>query len=242
MYVCTFNSGKTIGNCLTSIVKNSEGSKIVVVDHHSSDDTREICSEFGVELVDENVGLGRARQICFDRCTTRFLAFVDSDVEIIESLFFKRAHDALDDPETGAVVGMAIGHRFAYGLPASLLVLRNSDFAGFSIPEYIDSRETYFIQHRLDERRLRTVYLADAMIHRSGYRKMKPEWEGANTRLAVGWSVQELIFALRVMVLMSLNSRSVKNKMYVPVFFLKFIRGFTDPSRFRTLERSSEDK
>jgi hypothetical protein len=132
---------------------------------------------------------------------------------------------------------MAAGHRFAYGLPASLLALRTSDFKGVRIPDFIDARETFFIQKRLNELSLRTVYIADAMIHRSEYRRMKPEWEGANTRLACGTQVSEVTFAFKVMVLMSLNSRRTKNMIYVPVSLIKFMRGFANPKRFQRLER-----
>jgi len=240
LFVCTFNSERTLDRCLFSLRRSSPDSKLVVVDHSSSDATGAICERYGAEVHVENVGLGRARQICFELCTSKYLVFIDSDVEIVEYRFFERAAHVLDSPEMGAVVGMAVGHRLAYGLPASLLVLRNSDFKGIRIPDYIDARETYFIQGRLDERHLKTAYLADAMVHRSQYRGMKPEWEGANTRLASGVHIRQLAFALKVIILMSLNSRSARNVAYVPLFYLKFLRGFVNPMTFHRLERGSE--
>ena len=75
------------------------------------------------------------------------------------------------------------------------------------------------------------------MVHKSGYRGNKPEWEGANTRIASGLSVGEVLFCLQVIVLMSINSKSAKNMAYTPVFFLKFLRGFVEPQRWRRLAR-----
>lgn len=238
-FVCTFNSERTILDCMTSLRRALPQSRIVVVDHKSRDRTKEICLRYGAEVFEEDVGLGHARQMCFEMCRTRFLVFVDSDVEGRGPGFFVQGLRELEEEGNGAVVGMALGHRLAYGLPASLLVLRTSDFTGIRIPDAIDARETYFIQRRLGSLGLRTVYLADAMIHRSEYRGMKPEWEGANTRLACGLSGVQLAFALKVILLMSINSRSVKNVAYVPVFYLKFLRGFVDPTSWVRLRRNS---
>lgn len=237
LFVCTYNSGETLGSCLTSLRLCSPSSRIIVIDHMSGDSTLEICRRHGVTIYQEDVGLGHARQMCFALADSDFLAFVDSDVEVKEKSFFARAISELSNPEVGAVAGMAMGHSLAYGLPASLLVLRTSDFKGIMIPDYIDARETYFIQERLDAAGLKTVYLGNAMAHRSGYRRFKPEWEGANTRLACGLNSAQLLFALRVIVLMSLNSRNPRNMAYVPIFYLKFLRGFVNPGQWRKLSR-----
>ena len=238
VFVCTFNSGRTVERCMSSIRKTSPLSRVVVVDHMSEDSTKEICQKYGAEVYDEGIGLGHARQMCFELCDTRYMAFVDSDVEITESRFFGKACARLEEAKVGAVAGMAWGHRFAYGLPASLLVLRSGDFGGIRIPDNIDARETYYIQERLDDLEEKTVYLADVMIHRSQYRGYKPEWEGANTRIAVGLSPGQLAFAFRVIVLMGLNSRSMRNVAYVPLFYLKFLRGFTNPVPWSKLDRT----
>jgi glycosyltransferase involved in cell wall biosynthesis len=239
-FVCTYNSGSTITQCLASIRRTFPQSRLVVIDHSSTDPTVAIASMYGAEVHTEDVGLGHARQIAFDLVRTKYLAFVDSDVEIVEDAFFARAISILGDPKIGAVVGMAVGHRLAYGLPAGLLVLRSADFRGRIIPDFIDARETYFIVHRLEELHLGTVYLADCMIHRSEFRQFKPEWEGANTRLASGVRATELIFALKVIVLLSMNSKSLKNIVYIPVFYLKFLRGFVEPERWRRMPRSAK--
>ena len=237
VYVCTYNSSATLEACLSGIGRAASGAGLVVIDHESTDGTVGIARRHGATIVSEAVGLGHARQMAFDAVDTRFLAFVDSDVEVVDRGFFRRALSELEAGGTGAVVGMAAGHRLAYGLPASLLVLRAADFRGRVIPDQIDARETYFIQERLDRLGLGTVYLADAIVHRSQFRRYKPEWEGANTRLACGIELGQLAFSLKVILLMSMNSRSLKNIAYVPLFYLKFLRGFANPQAWARLER-----
>jgi glycosyltransferase involved in cell wall biosynthesis len=222
---------------LKSIRKISPNSRILIIDHDSTDLTVSISKQFSVRLIAENVGLGRARQLGFENASTKYLVFVDSDVEIRRSDFLHHSVSALENPRIGAVVGMSLGHRFTYGLPASLLVLRCEDFKGKIIPDYIDARETFFIQKRLDSLGLKTVYLLNSMKHESQFRKYKPEWEGANTRILPSSRIRELGFTAKVIVLLTLNSRSVTNLAYLPIFYMKFLRGFLDPEPWLKLRR-----
>jgi len=235
--VCTYNSAKTLDRCLSSIRSVDPGLRVLVVDHQSGDETVKIAREFGAEIFSETKGLGFARQFCFDHTNSEYIVFVDGDVEIVRKDFFDIAIQTLRRKEYGAVVGMAVGHRFRYGLPASLLVLRKSDFLGKIVPDYIDARETFFIQRRLDKRRLRTFYVYDSMIHRSQFRKFKPEWEGANTRILPDSNKKELFLALKVIILLSLNSRNLKNILYIPIFYLKFLHGFAKPAAWLRMNR-----
>lgn len=235
--VCTYNSETTLNDCLRSIRDLDRDSRMIIVDHDSRDETLAVASRYQAEIHKENQGLGFARQLCFDLVDSDLIVFVDSDVEITRRDFLDVSTKVLANSRYGAVVGMPLGHKFAYGLPASLLVLRKTDFQGKSIPGYIDARETYFIQHRLDNRHLRTFYVPDAIIHRSQFRRFKPEWEGANTRVLPSSKPGELVFALKVVFLMSLNSRQIKNIAYVPIFYLKFLIGFNNPSSWLRLKR-----
>lgn len=235
--VCTFNSGKTLGRCLQSICRVSSISRIIVIDHYSQDDTLKIAASFDAKIIQESKGLGHARQLCFNNTQTKYLVFVDSDVEIVRNDFLEIATRTLAKNDYGAVVGLALGHRFRYGLPAGLLVLRTKDFTGEVVPDYIDARETYFIQRRLQSRGLNIFYAVDSMIHRSQFRKFKPEWEGANTRLLPASTLTELILGLQTIILLTLNSRNLKNIIYLPLFYLKFLRGFINPVRWARLDR-----
>ena len=235
--MCTYNSAQTLVHCLESIRRVAPESRLLVVDHHSNDESVRIAQEFGAEIFSEAKGLGYARQLCFDLTNSEYIAFVDSDVEIVRNDFLDIATQALSQRQYGAVVGMALGHRFRYGLPASLLVLRKKDFLGKIVPDYIDARETFFIQQHLEKEKLRIYYADDSIIHRSQFRKFKPEWEGANTRILPDSSHKELFLALKVIILLSLNSRNLKNVLYVPIFYLKFLHGFAKPAPWLRLNR-----
>jgi len=238
--VCTFNSGKTLERCLRAVSAVAAGSRIIVVDHYSEDDTVKIAKGYNVEIIQESKGLGHARQLCFANTQTKYLVFVDSDVEIVKNNFLEIATRSLAKTDYGAVVGLALGHRFRYGLPAGLLVLRAKDFTGQVVPNDIDARETFFIQRRLRSYRLKVSYALDCMIHRSQFRKYKPEWEGANSRLLPSSGLTQLLVALQTIILLSLNSRNLKNIAYVPIFYLKFLRGFANPAPWKKLDRSEE--
>jgi len=235
--VCTYNSSKTLEKCLGSIRKIAPVSKILLVDHHSEDDTEKIAKTFGAVVIQEATGLGHARQVCFENVATQFIGFVDSDVEITSPDFLRQSLKILQNENFGAVVGMSIGHKFAYGLPASLLVLRMRDFRGKIIPDYIDARETFFIQNRLDSLNLKTKYIFGAMVHNSQFRKFKPEWEAANTRILPSPVIKELGFTMKVILLLTLNSRDSTNFLYLPIFYLKFLRGFLNPGPWLKVRR-----
>jgi glycosyltransferase involved in cell wall biosynthesis len=236
--VCTYNSEKTLKSCLESVKKIAPQSRLIVVDHFSKDSTTKIAKEFGADIIFENVGLGRARQLCFENVSTKYIAFVDSDVEILSQDFIQRSTLGLEKNEVGAIVGVALGHKFAYGLPASLLVLRQGNFHGKIVPDYIDARETFFIQRRLNALGLKTLYIFGAMKHSSQFRKYKPEWEGANTRILPSSMLTELGFTTKVIILLTLNSRDFANILYLPIFYLKFWRGFLNPQPWLKIRRS----
>ena len=230
--VCAYNASRTLTNCLRSITKAAPDSRVLVVDHQSEDDTAKIAKSFGAELFLENHGLGYARQLCFELANTPFVVFVDADVEILSQDFLSIGRKILGKREFGAVVGLAIGHRFAYGLPASLLMVCKADFGGEVIPEHVEGRETHFIQRRLDSLKLKTYYVYHAILHHSEQREFMPEYQGAYTRLLPSPALKELSFSFEVIVLRALNSKNAKNILYVPIFFGKFLRGFANPERW----------
>jgi hypothetical protein len=117
--------------------------------------------------------------------------------------------------------------------------LRKNDFTGKVVPDYIDARETFFIERRLRSRGLKIFYLNDSMVHRSQLRRFKPEWEGANTRLLPDSTTRQLFVALKAIILLSLNSQSLKNILYIPLFYVKFLRGFANPAPWMRLNRGS---
>ncbi len=238
VFVCTYNSAATLEKCLASINRSEPDSPIVVIDQDSRDTTVEIAQRFHVAVHSQNVGLGYSRQLAFELARTEYLSFVDSDVEVVQTAFFRGAVSLLHAESVGAVVGMGVGHKFQYGLPMTLLVLRSRDFKGKVISSNIGAREEFFIKRRLAAQGLSTVFIPAVMIHKSQFRRYKPEWEGANTRIATGIDFGQSLFVLKVFILQSLNSKSIKNILYVPISYLKFLRGFVQPDRWRNLKQA----
>jgi glycosyltransferase involved in cell wall biosynthesis len=77
--VCTKNSSDTIHKCLIEILKQNP-SKLYVVDAFSTDATREIVGNLGVQIID---GLGRGltadRQLGIENSKSDFTFFIDCD-------------------------------------------------------------------------------------------------------------------------------------------------------------------
>lgn len=238
--VCTFNSARDLDECLREARARLPIHRLIVVDHRSTDGTQEIARRWGAEVHLEDVGLGYSRTLALSLAETPWVVFLDSDVIVRSSAFFGEAARMARLPRVGAVVGMAVGHRFQYGLPLSLTLLPLQWARSAAIPPTVNARETYFLQEALRRDRRKVAYVADAMEHRSLYRGHKPEWEGANTRLVAGWSPYQLVYAFVVVLLIHMNSRRPRNVLYTPVFYAKFLRGFLWPQRWRVLDRRTE--
>jgi hypothetical protein len=76
------------------------------------------------------------------------------------------------------------------------------------------------------------------MEHRSAFRGPTwPEWQGAQLRLAAGSDLREIAYAGVVTLLIAMNSHRPRNLAYAPAFYLKLLRGFMAPGRWRILDR-----
>lgn len=80
----TWNSAKTLRECLKSIKREMPNSRIIIVDRYSIDDTIKIAKEFDCEIYYNDVSLGAARQLGISRVKTKWFAFVDSDIVLCE--------------------------------------------------------------------------------------------------------------------------------------------------------------
>lgn len=86
--VCCRNSSKTIKACIESIRKASARMDLLVIDGHSTDNTREILNEMKIPfLLGKGEGLTRDRQFGIDESQTKFTLFVDSDHIVGEDFF-----------------------------------------------------------------------------------------------------------------------------------------------------------
>ncbi len=90
-----YNAGKTLKNCLTSIMEQSFSDyEVILVNDGSEDDSGSICKEFEkrhnniIYLEQKNQGASCARNTGLERAAGRYVVFVDSD-DRIDANFLK---------------------------------------------------------------------------------------------------------------------------------------------------------
>jgi len=83
--ILTRNSAGTLRKCLKTVIREKPG-EILAVDAQSTDETTEILKENAVRiLVDPYRSLGYSRQLGLLSATSRYVMFVDSDVELTDN-------------------------------------------------------------------------------------------------------------------------------------------------------------
>jgi len=236
--IATFNSGKSLEECLRSVREHVPVHRLIIVDRFSTDATRSIAERYGAEVHSEDTGIGLARTMAIALAETEFILFVDGDVVLRRPDFFDRAMAELQRPGTVAVVGGSVGHRFLFGMPFGMTLMRRGWARTIAVPPDAQGFETYYFRRAARRSHLVVRYVPDAMEHRSIYRVRNwPEWQGAQIRLNAGFSPYELTNAFAVILMIHLNTRRLRNVAYTPIFYLKLIRGFLAPDRFRYHDR-----
>ncbi len=237
--VATYNSAGTLAESLGAARRFLPLHCLIVVDRDSTDGTPEIARGFGARVYRDTSGLGYARNKALAESDTDPVVFLDSDVRIVRPDYYRHARREYERAGTAAVVGVAVGHVFRYGLPLGLTLIDRSLSLAAAIPDRAQGRETYYLQREIRRTRRSVRYVGDAMVHRGTYRAAPhwPEFQGAAIRAASGWNPREIAYAGIVTLLMHLNSRRPRNIAYSPIFFGKILRGFLAPSRWARLVR-----
>ncbi len=127
--VPTYNSARTIGQCVTSLATQSyPRCEVVVVDNNSTDATTAIARTRGADLV-----LTAGPERCAQRNTGAraghgdIVVFIDSDM-VLEPGVARAIVDRFEDPAVGAVV--IPEHSFGEGYWAQCKVLEKSLYVG----------------------------------------------------------------------------------------------------------------
>lgn len=237
--VATYNSAETLEESLLAVRRALPVHCLIVLDRSSTDETVEIARRYGAKVETDGIGLGYARNTALRLADTDLVLFVDSDVIIVRPDFLQRALMEIRAPRTAAVVGLAVGHRFRYGLPLGLTLLARKWALDAGIPDSVQGRETYYLQRAARAGGFRVRYVVDAMIHRGVSRNNPrwPEFQGASIRQSSGWNPRELVYAAIVVLLMHMNSRNPRNILYSPIFLAKLLRGFLAPNQWGRLVR-----
>ena len=102
----TWNSGSTLARCLKSIVQEIPINQIRIIDNFSTDDTVKIAKRFDTSLSQVKCGLGKARQYLIEAVTTKYFAFIDSDVILRKGWFNAVLKKINSDDRIGEVSGL----------------------------------------------------------------------------------------------------------------------------------------
>lgn len=107
MFVPTFNSERTLANCLRSIREAIPEAEVFIVDKNSKDRTSEITRQFNARYISSDSNLGEARTLMCKMAQGDWFLMIDSDV-IVGKDWFKemmRYKDSLSrvDGSVGAI-------------------------------------------------------------------------------------------------------------------------------------------
>lgn len=88
--VPTFNSEKTIGKCIESILDQKCEKEVIVVDNNSTDNTAKIIKKYSVRyLFEKRKGAAAARNKGLENAKGEYVGFIDSDVVLPEDWVVK---------------------------------------------------------------------------------------------------------------------------------------------------------
>jgi len=126
--VVTWEAEKNLGDCLASIFRQKPG-KIIVVDAHSKDRTREIARSYGVQIVDdEGKTLGLARNIGLDQVQTPFVSYIGADNVITDGFFKLMVEDIKNNDWVGVQASIHSPKPYSNYYSAALDIYRRSRF------------------------------------------------------------------------------------------------------------------
>jgi len=107
----TFNSSRTLTQCLNSIGNQTLAcDEVIVVDRHSNDGSAQLAHEWGARVIKTSANRSEARNIGAEQTSSSAILFVDSDMVLPPTLIEEcktglEKHDALIIPEVSVGSG-----------------------------------------------------------------------------------------------------------------------------------------
>lgn len=104
--IVTFNNEETIKKCLDSILQNSPGVEVIVVDNNSSDRTVEIIKSFKEEVIlvgaGANLGFSKSNNLGALSARREYLIFLNPDTKILQKGSLGKLQEVLmENPSFG---------------------------------------------------------------------------------------------------------------------------------------------
>jgi glycosyltransferase involved in cell wall biosynthesis len=264
--VCTYQSGKYLGECLTSIKQYIPVNKLIVVDHYSTDDTLRIAKEHGAYILLENVSLGYARQIGINAVGSKLFMFVDSDVVLSGKGWLKKAFEKLNrDKRLGAVVldvptkTKHLEPKIKYdnwwrkfrpqnkniGFFCIVTLIKKEALKGMRIPSNLSSGEDKYIGSYLNKNGWKyAVMKTEECVHYCDYVSKKSLWEGAGDRKLFGLRplpsilLQKILLAPIKALLPAIFEKDVRIITWNTLHWLDYLKGFLNAEKYWNIRRS----
>ncbi|MBS7250441.1 MAG: glycosyltransferase family 2 protein [Candidatus Freyarchaeota archaeon] len=264
--VCTYQSGKYLDECLTSIKQYVPVNNLIVVDHYSTDDTLKIAGKHGAQILLENVSLGHARQIGMNTVSTRLFLFVDSDAVLSGNEWLNRACEMLNrDDRLGAVVldvptrTRRLEPKVKYdnwwrkftsqsknvGFFCIVTLLKKEALKRIRIPSNLSSGEDKYIGLYLNKNGWKYyVMKTEESVHYCDHGSMKSLWEGAGDRKLFGLRLLPSILIRKILLapvkalLPAIFERDVKIITWNTIHWLDYLKGFLKAEKYWNMKRS----
>ena len=184
--VPTYNSSKTIMECLDSIADQTRPCKeLVIVDRFSVDGTVELARAKGAAVLQSRANRSAARNIGVKQCSAWGVLFVDSDMVLSQSLIGEcvdglETHDALVVPEVSVGRGFwseckALGKQLSIGnelTEAPRCFCRTTFLSLGGYAETIEAGEDWDLTNRLKLRGRKIGRTRSSISHNEGDLKL----------------------------------------------------------------------
>lgn len=135
--IVTYNNQGTIKKCLDSVLKNTRGCEVIMVDNYSEDGTmrevREIGSRVQVIASEKNLGFARGNNLGVKKSSGEYLVFLNPDTEVVEDGSLNKL---VSDLKSHRQYGL-IGPKITYPDGKVQTTVRNLPTVGRVFSEYI---------------------------------------------------------------------------------------------------------
>jgi glycosyltransferase involved in cell wall biosynthesis len=217
----TYNSVKYLDSALRCVEKAIPNCRLIVVDHHSNDGTLEVLNRHGARIYFDDTSLGHARQLLFEKSSSRILLMYDSDVVIDQEGWYETALRLLgsrseDGRRVGAVallpnvnppIELEKFKRFWWRLLPSLerdffvthsTLFSRESLEGIHIPEQLGAAEDVYIWLHIRKKGYASRTVRVTGVHYFTLSEKKGRWMGANIRVLQSFEGKEVLqFVLR---------------------------------------------
>ena len=181
----TWNSGRTLDSCLSSVVREIPVNRIRILDKSSTDNTLKIAEKYGASVIQNDCGLGKARQLLIESVVTKYFLFIDSDVMLMNGWFKKINEVLINDESIGAICGFVFtdnpqdrhasevfwkrtsrertGSKRLRMIGLNNCLIKTEAVKGIDIPDWLNNYEDQFIGDYIMSKGFRWVIVKDAL-------------------------------------------------------------------------------